>query len=99
MSLGLTGMLWAWFAQKNNNPEWQPKLLGRDITPQIRMGGMVAFTSLFLLWAIGSLIFGLIGFGAVLTVGHAVCHQPVKDYSQVLEDEGTEKVAMTGDVV
>jgi len=100
ISLLMSAGGWLYFLHKNANPEWQPKIpfVNKEITAQMRMYGMGGVTSLFLIFMIGSLIFMLLGFGVVVCIGHGVCHVPQKDYSQVLEDENSEKVGMTGSI-
>ncbi|CAD7935515.1 unnamed protein product [Amoebophrya sp. A120] len=81
------GGAWAFFLNKNANPEWRTVIGGVELTPQHRMAGMSGLSVLVLIVLLGSFIFMLIGLGAASNVVHAVVHQPSTDYSRVLESE------------
>ncbi|CAD7960222.1 unnamed protein product [Amoebophrya sp. A25] len=83
----VVGVCWFFFLAKNQNPEWRTAIGGLELTPYHRLLLMGGVSSLFLVVTIGGLIFMLVGLGALASVGHAVAHAPLTDYSRVIENE------------
>lgn len=80
--MALLAAVWVGFLKKNDDPSWQVKIVGVDLSKTHRWMALSAVTAIVLLSVVGQMLFSTAFFCALMVVAHGVLH-PVPDSLEV----------------